>query len=372
MSFSTIGMAKDYYETLGIDKKASKDDVKKAFRTLAHKYHPDKKTGDDAKFKEINEAYSILSDDGKRAQYDQFGSTGPSSGFGGGQGGGFGGAGFGDFDFSQFTQGGQGGNFEFDFGDIFGSAFGGGNTRRQAKRGRDISIDIELTFEESIFGVERTVLLNKVSKCDHCSGTGAEKGSEMSTCSTCNGNGQVREVKRTFFGQFETTATCEVCHGSGKVPKVKCSVCHGHGVLKKESEIKVKIPAGIDSGEMVRLTGGGEAISGGQTGDLYIKIHVKKHPLFKKDGQNLVMDLKVKLTDALLGGEMNLETLDGSLNLKIPEGVTHGEILRVKGKGVPNDRGSRGDILIRVSVTMPKKLSKEAKKAIETLKEEGV
>ncbi len=370
MSFSTIGMAKDYYEILGVDKKASKDDIKKAFRTLAHKYHPDKKTGDDAKFKEINEAYSVLGDDGKRSQYDQYGSAGPNAGFGGG-GSGFGGAGFGDFDFSQFTQGGSGNGFEFDFGDIFGGAFGG-NQRRQTKRGRDISIDIELTFEESIFGVERTVLLNKVSKCDNCGGNGAEKGSDLSTCSTCNGKGQIREMKRTFFGQFETTATCETCHGSGKVPKTKCGVCHGHGVVKKESEIKVKIPSGIEAGEMMRLSGGGEAISGGQTGDLYIKIHVKKHPLFRKEGNNLVMDYKVKLSDALLGGEVNLQTLDGDIKVKIPEGVAHGEILRIKGKGVPTDRGSRGDILIRVSVAMPKKLSKEAKKAIETLKEEGL
>ena len=358
---------KDYYQILGIDKKAPKDEIKKAFRTLAHKYHPDKKTGDDAKFKEINEAYSVLSDDQKRAQYDQFGSARPSSGFGGGQGQG---GGFEGFDFSQFTQGGNG--FEFDFGDLFGNAFGGGGRRAQAKRGRDISIDIELSFADSIFGVERTVLLNKVSKCEVCSGTGAEKGSEMMTCGTCNGKGQIREVKRTFFGQFETTATCETCQGKGKVPKTKCHACHGQGVLKKESEIKVKIPAGIENGEMIRLSGGGEAVVGGQTGDLYIKIYVKKHPIFRKDGLNLMTDLNVKLTDALLGGEQTLTTLDGDIKVKIPEGVTHGEVLRVKGKGVPTDRGSRGDILIKLHILIPRKLSKEAKKTIESLKKEGV
>ncbi|MEN9524294.1 MAG: hypothetical protein RL536_363 [Candidatus Parcubacteria bacterium] len=363
---------KDYYKTLGIDKKASKDEIKKAFRTLAHKYHPDKKTGDDAKFKEINEAYSVLSDDGKRAQYDQFGSYGPNSGYG--QGGYSGGQGFEGFDFSQFTQGGFGGgqSFEFDFGDMFGDIFGGGSGRRQQKRGRDISIDLELSFEDSIFGVERTVLLNKVSKCDTCGGSGAEKGSETMTCEKCNGKGTVRELKRTFLGQFESVSTCQVCNGSGKVPKVKCHTCGGRGIYKKESEIKVKIPAGIDNGEMIRLSGGGEAVMSGTSGDLYIKIYVKKHPVFKKDGENLTMDLSVKLSDALLGGEYLISTLDGEIKLKIPEGVSHGEVLRIKGKGVPISKYNRGDILAKVHIGLPKKLSKEARKAVEELKREGL
>jgi molecular chaperone DnaJ len=355
---------KDYYQTLGIDKKASKDEIKKAFRTLAHKYHPDKKTGDDAKFKEINEAYSILSDDQKRAQYDQFGSAGPNMG-----GSGFGG-GFEGFDFSQFTQGNANG-FEFDFGDIFGDVFGGGG-RRQSKRGRDISIDIEISFEDSVFGVERTVLLNKVSKCDTCSGTGGEKGSEQVTCTKCNGKGNIREVKRTFFGQFESQTTCETCHGSGKVPKNKCSTCHGEGVLKRETEIKVKIPAGIESGEMTRLSGAGEAMASGQAGDLYIKIYVKKHAFFRKENADLVMDLPVKLSSALLGGESVIKTLDGDITLKIPEGLKHGEILRIKGKGVALDRGQRGDILVKTNIIMPNKLSKDVRKTIEELRNEGL
>jgi molecular chaperone DnaJ len=353
---------KDYYEILGVDKKAPKEEIKKAFRNLAHKYHPDKKTGDDAKFKEINEAYSVLSDDQKRAQYDQFGQTGNFTGGGS--------SGFGDFDFSQFTQGGNAG-FEFDFGDIFGDVFGGARTRK-AKRGRDISVDIELSFDESVFGVERTVLLNKVSKCDICSGTGGEKGSESVTCSVCNGKGSIREVKRTFFGQFESTASCENCHGTGKVPKVKCHACHGHGILKKETEIKIKVPAGIDNGEMIRLSGAGEAVSSGQPGDLYIKVYVKKHPVFRKEGTNLVIDLGVKLTDAILGGEQTIRTLDGEIKLKIPEGVTPGEVLRVKGKGVPIDKSHRGDLLIKVNVNIPKKLGREARKKIEELKKEGI
>jgi molecular chaperone DnaJ len=371
-------MAKDYYKTLGVEKGADKEEIKKAFRTLAHKYHPDKKGGDADKFKEINEAYSVLSDEKKRAQYDQFG-DGFANGAGGwnqSSQGGFSGGGFGDFDFSQFTQGGgfgsQDGGFEFDLGDIFGDVFGGGRTRRQTARGRDISIDIELSFEEAIFGVERVILLNKTSVCDVCNGTGAEKGSELSECPTCNGKGTIREMKRTIFGQFAATKTCETCSGRGKVAKIKCSRCRGAGVLKKESEIKVKIPAGIDDGEMIRLSGAGEALSGGVAGDLYIKVHIKKHPLFRREGQNLLTDLNIKLSQAILGGEYILRTLDGDITVKIPEGVAFGEVLRVKGKGVPSAGGHRGDILIKINIVMPRKLSKDAKRAVEELKKEGI
>lgn len=360
-------MSKNYYEVLGVDKKAPKEEIKKAFRTLAHKYHPDKKDGDDAKFKEINEAYSVLSDDKKRAEYDSYGRTFSGSSPGGGQGG-FGG--FGDFDFSQFTQGGTGG-FEFDLGDIFGDVFGGGR-RQKVKRGRDISIDIEISFEDSIFGVDRTILLNKVSTCTNCNGSGAEKNSEMITCTTCNGKGSIREVKQSFFGNFETNTLCHTCNGLGKIPKVRCSVCKGEGVLKKQSEIKVSIPSGIENGEVIRLSGAGEAISHGQSGDLYIKIYVKTHPIFKKSGNNLVMDLNVKLSDALLGGEYTVKTLDGDINLKIPSGVSFGEVLRVKNKGVPYDKNRRGDIFVNVKITLPKKLSKDAKKNIEDLRKEGI
>ncbi len=356
---------KDYYQILGVDKKAPKDEIKKAFRNLAHKYHPDKKSGDAEKFKEINEAYSVLSDDKKRAEYDSYGRT-----FGGGAGNSGFGNGFGGFDFSQFTQG-NGQGFEFDFGDIFSDVFSGGR-RKEAKRGRDISIDIELSFEESIFGTEREVLLNKVSKCDTCAGSGAEPGTETVTCTTCNGKGTLREVKKTFFGQFETTTTCETCMGSGKIPKVKCHTCHGRGVLKKESAIKIKIPPGIENGEMMRLSGVGEAVPGGQPGDLYVRVYVKKHPFMRKEGSNLVMELGVKLTEALLGAERTIETLDGKISVKIPEGVSIGETLRVKGKGVPLEKSHRGDLLIRLNILIPKKLSKEAKKIIDSLKSEGI
>jgi molecular chaperone DnaJ len=323
-------MAKDYYEILGVPKDASKEDIKKAFRKLAHEHHPDKKTGNEAKFKEANEAYSVLSDDAKRKQYDMYG-----SGFSGGQGGGagFNQNGFGGFDFSGFAQGAQGG-VEFDLGDIFGDFFGGGRSQRQ-NRGQDISTDIELTFEESIFGVDRTISLNKISQCTTCKGDGAKPGTELTTCATCNGKGTIREVRQSIIGSFASNRVCDVCHGRGKIPKEKCETCRGRGTLKRESEIKVHIPEGIEDGEVLRLPGQGEAIAGGTTGDLYIKIHVRDHKIFQREGANLVMDLKIKLTDALLGAQYGVETLDGAITVKIPEGVSFGEVLRIKGKGVP-------------------------------------
>jgi molecular chaperone DnaJ len=356
-------MAKDHYKTLGIDKSANSDEVKKAFRKLAHKYHPDKKEGDEAKFKEVNEAYTVLSDQKKRAQYDQFG-----SGFDGGQGGQAGG--FGGFDFSQFNQGGTGNGFEFDMGDIFGNVFNQGRGKQQ--RGRDIQVDIDMTFKESIFGVERKIKLNKLSECNTCDGSGAETGSKQNTCSTCKGQGKVREVKQSFLGQFATEKECDQCFGSGKIPEKKCKDCAGSRFRRQDSEIKVKIPAGMENGEMVRLNGGGESVSGGSEGDLYIKIHVQSDKRFIKDGYNLIHILDVKLTDAMLGTSIKLETLDGDIKLKIPAGVSHGETLRVKGKGVPMRNGSRGDIMVKIKLNIPKKLSRTAKKAIEELRKEGL
>lgn len=358
-------MSKDYYKSLGVDKKASKEDIKQAFRKLAHKYHPDKTGGDADKFKEINEAYSVLSDDKKRAEYDTYGRTFSGAGGAGGPSG-FG-QDFGGFDFSSFTR--NGGGFEFDMGDIFGDFFGGGQGR---KRGRDISMDVELTFDESIFGVERAILINKVSKCDECKGSGGEKGSIENQCAVCNGAGKVREVKRSFMGSFATERMCDKCHGTGRTFEKPCAKCLGAGVRKRDQEIKVKIPAGIEDGEMIRLTQAGEAVSGGVSGDLYIKVHVEKHARIKKDGPNLVMDLDVKLTDALLGSEYNVATLDGNVAMKIPAGVAHNELLRIKGKGVPKESGGRGDFLVRIRIEFPQKLSKKAKKMIEDLREEGI
>lgn len=352
-------MSKDYYNTLGIKKGASKDEVKKAFRKLAHKYHPDKNGGDDIKFKEVSEAYNVLSDEKKRNEYDTYGST-----FGGGgpQGG------FGGYDFS----GAQGGfNAQgFDFGDIFGDIFGGGG--QQQKRGRDISIDIEVSFRDAVFGVERKVLLTKTSECAPCKGSGAKKGSEMETCKACNGNGQIHETKRSMLGTFTSARACDQCRGTGKIPKDKCVECKGIGVARKEEEITINIPANVNNGEMVRMTGAGETIPGGIAGDLYVKLHVQDDKNFTREGYNLRTSLSIKLTDALLGSEYKLETLDGTLSVKIPSGASPNEILRLKEKGIKMPNGKRGDLLIKLNIKLPNKLSRKAKKMVEALREEGV
>lgn len=363
-------MSKNYYETLGVNKDASKEEIKKAFHKLAHKHHPDKNNGDDKKFKEVNEAYQVLSDDKKRSSYDQFGSADGPQGFGGGQGYyGQQGQGFGGFDFS----GAQG--FDMgDLGDIFGDFFGGGMRRNSSnkRRGRDIQTEMDLTFSESIFGIKKTISINKQSTCDICKGTGGKVGTKMNTCNTCKGNGQIKEIRRSILGSFSTTKICETCLGVGKIPSEKCSTCRGQGVYKKQKEIELNIPSGINNTEMLKMSGGGEDIQGGQSGDLYVRLNVKSHPLYKRDGLNLTMDLQINLTDALLGITHKLKTLEGDiLDIKIPEGINHNEMLRVRGRGVPSSRG-RGDIIIRVQVKMPSKLSRKSKEIIEELKKEGI
>lgn len=351
-------MTKNYYEILGVDKKATKDDVKKAFRKLAQKHHPDK-GGDESKFKEITEAYSVLSDEKRRREYDNYGQT-----FNGG------GAAnpFEGFDFSGFNKGGV----EFDLSDLFGGGFAdifGGGAR--ARRGRDISIDIEVSFKESILGGGRGVLITKVGKCETCKGDGAKPGTEMHTCSTCNGAGKLHETRDSILGAFSSVRTCPTCEGSGKVPKEACDVCRGRGVVKRQEEIKVSIPKGIDGGEMIRMPGLGEAIKGGVSGDLYVKVHVKPHPIFKKDGVNLIMKSPLKLTDALLGTTLSVVTLsDKTLEIKVPPMTATEETLRIRGKGVESPHGN-GDLLIKLTATLPKKISSKAKKAIEELKGEG-
>lgn len=356
---------KDYYDILGIPKTASEEEIKSAFRKLAHKLHPDKKGGDEKKFKELSEAYSVLSDKKKRAEYDTYGKT-----FAGGGGPYQGGAGgFGGFDFSNFQGfGGQGG-VEFDLGDIFGDVFGGGQTH--ARRGRDISIDIELLFRESIFGAERRVLLTKTSVCDTCDGSGAKKGSKMVTCTSCNGKGEVRESRNSFFGTFTSARPCPHCHGRGQIPETACDACRGHGVRKREEEIHIVVPAGVEDGEMIRMPGRGEAVLGGGAGDLYVKLHIKADAKFSRDGNNLLTTLSIKLSDALLGGEYRLASLDGDETITVAAGISHGEIIRVHGKGVPHGR-TRGDLLVRVDIEFPKKLSKNARELIEKLRAEGL
>jgi molecular chaperone DnaJ len=371
---------KDYYKILGVDKGASKDDVKKAFRTAAHKYHPDKNKNDAAsaqKFKEASEAYSVLSDDSKRKQYDMFGSAGPGGGGFNGSAGqsGFNPQDFGGFDFSQFTgQNGQG-SVEFDLGDLFGDFFGGGRSGRRTarqQRGSDVSVDITISFEESIFGVEKDINVTKPSKCLTCGGSGAAVGSAMETCRVCGGKGKINETRRSFIGVFNTTHLCDECHGMGQVPKERCHTCHGSGVAERQQIISVKIPAGVEDGQAIRLTGMGEAIPFGVSGDLYVHIRVKPHHLFRKEGLNLVTELGVKLTAALTGSNITLRTLDGDLIVKIPEGSNNGDVLRVRAHGVPNERGKRGDLLVKLHIEMPHKLSKEARKLIDSLKAEGI
>ncbi len=356
---------KDYYQILGIEKGANKEEVKKAFRKLAAQYHPDKKTGDEAKFKEISEAYAVLSDDKKKAEYDAYGHA--FSGAGGGQGQGFGG-----FNWADFQQAGGGQNFEFDINDIFsnfGDMFNGRGD--QQARGRDISIDIELPFKDSIQGTIRKVLLTKNNTCKECTGTGAKAGTEMTDCTTCNGNGRIRETRQSIMGSFQTVRTCDSCRGTGKIPKEKCGFCAGAGIRRAEEEIEITIPAGIQNGEMIRMTGRGEAITAGTPGDLYVKIHVKAHERITRDGTNLIAVLPIKLSDALLGATYAVETLEGNVDIKIPAGVSHGEMLRIKGKGVPQD-GRQGDFLVKIKLETPQKLSRKARKLIEELREEGI
>ena len=361
---------KDYYEILGIQKNASKDEVKKAFRKLAAKYHPDKKTGDEAKFKEISEAYATLGDDKKRAEYDAYGRsyTGGAGGGAGGQWGGFGGF--------QGGFGGQGG-VEFDMNDIFqgfGDIFGGGGGARggaRYARGNDVSVDIELSFKEAIFGTKRTLKLVKNNTCATCGGTGAKHKSEMTTCTTCNGNGRIRETRQSILGQFATVRECSACNATGKIPKEKCADCGGQGVRRSEDIVDIEIPAGIEPGEMIRMTGRGEGAKGGTPGDLYIKVHVQRHATIHRNADNLESTLRVKLTDALLGSTYTVETLDGPVSIKIPEGVKHGEILRIKSKGVPT--GSyRGDFHVKILIDIPEKLSRNARKLIEELRKDGI
>ncbi|MFO0743511.1 MAG: molecular chaperone DnaJ [Candidatus Paceibacterota bacterium] len=368
---------KNYYELLGVAKNASKEEIKKAFYKLAAKYHPDKKGGDEAKFKEVNEAYQVLSNDQKRKEYDTYGQTFSGAGSQGGAGPFGQGQGFGGFDFSGFNQGDfQNMNFDFeDLGDIFGDIFGGGfGAREREKRGRDMSLEMDISFEESIFGVERNVLISKISKCKTCAGSGAKAGTKMETCKKCNGKGKIQDIKRTIFGAMQSVKICDDCHGKGEVPKDKCETCKGHGVMNQKEDIKISIPAGINNGEVIRMSGMGEAIKDGKSGDLYIKILVKPSKVWKREGNDLVMDHNIKLSDALLGAKHTISALDGNVEIIIPAGAHTNDVLRIKGRGVPHTSNPklRGDILIRLNIQIPKKLSKKAEEMVHKLKEEGL
>lgn len=349
-------MSKDYYKTLGVEKGASKDDIKKAFYKLAHQYHPDKKTGDEAKFKEVNEAYQVLSDDEKRSRYDQYGSADAAPGFGGG---------FDGFDMSGFGGG-------FDMGDIF-DMFGGGGRRQRTPQGRDIQIDIQLTLAESVYGVTKTTKLRKNSKCLSCDGTGAKKGTSYKQCKTCGGKGKIARLQQTILGTIQTQSTCNDCNGLGKVPEEICKDCDGGGVVKREEEITINIPSGVRHGETLRMSGKGESIAHGVSGDLYITLHVGQHKIWHREGDDLVTEIQIKLTEAILGTRREILSVKGDpIEINIPEKTTPGTILRMREKGIPDvRRGKAGDLLIKVSFTQPNKPSKKARDLLKQLQEEG-
>lgn len=347
-------MAKDYYKILGTDKSASQDDIKRAFRKLAHEHHPDK-GGEEAKFKEINEAYQILSDEKKRAQYDQFGGA-AFDGTGNFNGGGFGGAQ--GFDPSMFG----------DLGDLFGNMFGGGmgGGARRAKGG-DLALDVTLTFKESVFGVEKEIPLTKSFNCDRCAGLGAEPGTTMKKCHTCNGQGYVMGTQRTVFGTIQTRNACGTCHGRGEVPEKSCTTCNGLGVSHGRKTIRVDIPAGVDDGVQIRVRGQGEAIgAAGEPGDLYLRVHVTADQRFVREGDTIYVTKRVGFTQAALGDEVEVDTVDGKVNMKIPAGTQAGDELRLRGKGVAHGRG-RGDQIVVIQVVTPKKLGRKERELLESL-----
>jgi len=360
-------MSKDYYKILGVEKGASADEIKKAFKKQAMQHHPDRPGGNEAKFKEMNEAYQVLSDTSKRQKYDQFGSDFEQQG-------GFGGGSWEDIMRASRGQGGGGFEFNFggmDFGDLFGGAFSaqGGQGRHQAARGRDVQVDVELDFKEAAFGIEKELNLKKQEACDVCKGDGAEPGSKIDTCNTCKGQGQVVQMQRTILGNVQTVNTCSICHGRGKHASKKCLHCNGSGVHPKSTSVKVKIPAGIDNGQSIRLTGHGEAAPHqGQAGDLYVQVHLKPSKEFERDGFDVYGTTDISYRQAVLGDTVVIETIDGSLSIKIPEATESGALIRLKGKGIPevNGRG-RGDHFVRVKIKVPKKVSREAKKILEEL-----
>lgn len=350
---------RDYYEVLGVSKDASADEIKKAFRKLAVKYHPDKDGGDETKFKEANEAYEVLKDAQKRQRYDQFG----HAGVGGSSGGGYGGNPFEGFS----SQG-----FDFNFGDgglgdIFGQFFGGGGqTQRGPVRGRDVETQIQLSFEEAVFGVERELSFEMEDECSHCKGTTVEPGHDMKTCPTCQGAGQQMRVMNTMFGAIQQAVTCETCKGRGKVPEKVCTVCAGRGTERRKQTVTLKVPAGIDDGATIRLKERGEAMANGPKGDLYVHIRVKAHKKFTREGDLILSEEHVGMIDAALGTEINVETVDGKVRMKVPAGTQSGTDFKLSGHGVPHLRSERrGAHIVQIIVDTPTKLSKKQRDLLE-------
>lgn len=363
MNCAFIFMSKDYYQVLGVSKTATTDEIKKAFRKLAHQHHPDKNGGTDVKFKEINEAYQVLSNPDKRKQYDQFGTAFESAGGSGG------------FNWNDFqNDGGYQGNINFeDLGDIFGGfgdIFGFGSRGRGGPRGgADLQVEIAIDFEEAVFGVVKNLRLEKEIVCSKCSGTGAEPGSKVVTCSTCHGSGQVRQVQRTFLGAMQTATVCNVCGGSGSKAEKACTRCGGLGKERGIRNLDVKIPAGIDSGQAIRISGEGQVGErSSRAGDLLLYIIVRPHKLFTRSGYNLLTEKVISLPLAVVGGKVELKTLDGEVSLKIPAGTQNGTVFKISGRGVPHVRSTkRGDLLVTVEVKIPSRLTKKERELMAEL-----
>ncbi|CAN5444054.1 molecular chaperone DnaJ [soil metagenome] len=348
---------RDYYEILGVGKSASADEIKKAFRKAAIEHHPDR-GGNEEKFKEVNEAYEVLKDDKKRQRYDQFGHAGVG-GNSGGDGNPFGG-----------FSGGQNVNFDFGdlgFGDIFSSFFGGGQQRSsRSRRGRDVETEMVISFEDAVFGTQAELNMVMDVPCGHCKGTTAEPGHELKACDTCKGSGQVMNVTRTIFGNIQQASVCPTCQGTGKVPEKACSVCKGKGTEHKNQEVMLKVPAGIDDGATIRLREHGEAIAHGPRGDLYVNIKVKPHKLFTREGDLILSEQTVSMVEASLGAEINIETVDGGIKMKIPSGTQGGTDFKLSGHGVPHMRGgTRGAHIVTINVETPRELSKTQKELLE-------
>lgn len=346
---------RDYYEVLGVEKSASADEIKKAYRKLAKKYHPDlnpdDKEGAEAKFKEATEAYEVLSDADKKQKYDQFGHAAFDQAAGGGYGG-YGG-GFGDFDMGDI------------FSSFFGGGFGGGQRRNPnaPRRGRDLGYNIDLSFEEACFGAEREITINHLEKCDECGGSGAAKGSAPITCPVCHGTGQVTSVQRTAFGNFQSSRPCDRCGGKGTVIKDPCTVCGGNGSVRRSKKVRVKIPAGIDNGQQVYVRGEGDAgANGGANGDLILNVRVRNHKLFVRQGYDILCDYPISFVQATLGAEVQVPTIDGKVSYTIPEGTQSGTVFRLKGKGVQRVNSTqRGDQYVTIKIEIPKGLSESQK-----------
>lgn len=352
---------RDYYDILGLQRGASDNDIKKAYRLLAKKYHPDVNQGDkslESKFKEINEAYGILSDPDKKARYDQFGHAGvDSNGFGG-----FGG-------FEDFGFGGIGDIFESFFGNMgFGTS---GKRKTGPQRGSDIKTYMEISFEEAAFGVEKEISINRYHNCEECEGIGSKKGTQPEKCSYCSGTGQIQYKTNTPFGQFVNVKACDKCNGEGRIITNPCPKCQGAGRYKKKVTLKVKIPAGIDTEQVISLRGEGEpGLKGGIPGDMYVIVNVRQHPIFKRQGYDIVCDIPITFTQAVLGAEIDVPTLDGKIKYSIPEGTQTGTVFKIKNAGIKNLRGhGRGDHFFKVNVEVPKRLNEKQKEALKKFAE---